>query len=132
MSRVCIGTETSTDRETEARELLPLMPTMFHVLPALTDGDKHGYAIMKAISRATSAEVSLSPGTLYAMQRRFVVSDMVVEKHERPAPKLDDRRRRYYRFTDFGRKVASAETQCLAEMLDIAYAKQIFKRTASL
>jgi DNA-binding PadR family transcriptional regulator len=110
---------------------LPLSPAMFHVLLALADSDKHGYAIMKELSRATNGEVSLSAGTLYGILRRLVDDDMVVEKDERPAPELDDERRRYYRLTDFGRRVARAEAMRLSEMLDLAHAKQLYKRPAS-
>lgn len=119
-------------RNSEVEKLLPLTPAMFHVLLALADSDKHGYAIMKEVSRATDGEVSLSAGTLYAMLRRLVIADMVVEKDERPTPELDDQRRRYYRLTDFGREVARAEAKRLAEMLDLAHAKQLFKKPASV
>jgi DNA-binding PadR family transcriptional regulator len=119
------------DPKSEAEKLLPLTPAMFHVLLALADSDKHGYAIMKEVARATAGEVSLSAGTLYAMLRRLVLADMVIEKDERPTPELDDQRRRYYRLTDFGREVARAEAKRLAEMLDLAQAKQLFKKPAS-
>jgi len=115
----------------EAEPKLPLSPAMFHVMLALADSDKHGYAIMKEGSRLTSGEVSLSAGTLYGILRRLVAEDMVIEKEERPAPELDDERRRYYRLTEFGRRVAQAEAKRLEEMLELARAKRLYKRPAS-
>lgn len=114
-----------------AEPKLPLSPAMFHVLLALADSDKHGYAIMKEVSRATNGEVSLSAGTLYGILRRLVADDMVVEKDERPAPELDDERRRYYRLTEFGRRVAQAEARRLEDMLELAHSKHLYKRPVS-
>ncbi len=105
--------------------LLPLTPAMFHVLLALADGDKHGYAIMKEVTRLTDGAVSLSAGTLYGILRRLESEGMVVEKDERPAPELDDERRRYYHLTDFGRKVARAEAERLEDMVSLARSKKL-------
>src|ERR1017187_209277 len=95
--------------------LLPLTPAMFHVLLALADGDKQGYAIRKEGTRLTDGAVSLSAGTLYGILRRLDSEGMVVEKEERPAPELDDERRRYYHLTEFGRRVACAEAERVGE-----------------
>lgn len=103
---------------------LPLTPALFHVLLALADGDKHGYAIMKEVSRLTDGGVTLSAGTLYGILRRLVSDGMVVEKSERPAPELDDERRRYYHLTEFGRSVAQAEAERLEDVLTLARAKR--------
>lgn len=115
----------------QAEPKLPLSPAMFHVLLALADSDKHGYAIMKEVSRATNGDVSLSAGTLYGILRRLVADDMVVEKEERPSPELDDERRRYYRLTEFGRRVAQAEARRLEEVLELAHSKRLLKRPVS-
>src|SRR4026208_1818454 len=90
-------------------ELLPLTPAMFEVLIALADGEKHGYAVLKEVERRTDGKLSLSPGTLYAIIRRFVSDGIVAESDERPDAALDDERRRYYRLTELGRRAASAE-----------------------
>lgn len=105
--------------------LLPMTPAMFHVLLALADGDKHGYAIMKEVTRLTDGAVSLSAGTLYGILRRLESEGLVVEKDERPAPELDDERRRYYHLTEFGRRVARAEAERLEDMVELARAKKL-------
>ncbi len=105
--------------------LLPMTPAMFHVLLALADGDKHGYAIMKEVTRLTEGAVSLSAGTLYGILRRLESEGLVVEKEERPAPELDDERRRYYHLTEFGRRVARAEAERLEDMVELARAKKL-------
>ena len=109
-------------------ELLPLTPPMFEVLIALADGEKHGYAILKEVVRRTDGRISLSPGTLYAIVRRFVSDGVIAESAERPDPALDDERRRYYRLTDFGRNVAVAEARRMETALGMARAKSLIPR----
>ena len=109
--------------------LLPLTPALFHVLLALGDGQKHGYAILKEVSRSTDGKVRLSAGTLYGIIKRLLEEGMIVEIDERPARSLDDERRRYYRLSEFGRQVALAEAARLEEMLAIAAAKNLVKQT---
>lgn len=104
-------------------QYLPLTPAMFQVLLALADGEKHGYAILKEVSRRTGGKVVLRAGTLYTAIRRFVDDGLIVESDERPDPALDDERRRYYRLTERGRAVAVAETERLSETLEQARAK---------
>src|SRR6185436_7714558 len=94
---------------------LPLTPAMLQVLLALADGDKHGYAVLKEVARRSGGTVTLRTGTLYTVLRRFVDDGLVAETDERPDPALDDERRRYYRLTDRGRAVATAETERLEE-----------------
>lgn len=105
--------------------LLPMTPAMFHVLLALADGDKHGYAIMKEVTRLTDGAVSLSAGTLYGILRRLESEGLVVENDERPAPELDDERRRYYHLAEFGRRVARAEAERLEDMVTLARSKKL-------
>ncbi len=102
---------------------LPLTPAMFQVLVALADGEKHGYAIIKEVSRRTDGKVRLRAGTLYTAIRRFVDAGFIQESAERPDPSLDDERRRYYRLTDRGRAVAVAEARRMAETLAQARVK---------
>lgn len=110
-------------------ELLPLTPGMFHVLIALADGEKHGYAIIKEIARRTDGAIRLSAGTLYTLIRRFVQEGIIAESAERPDPALDDERRRYYRLTEFGREVAKAEAARMESALRMARAKKLIPRT---
>lgn len=106
-------------------DLLPLTPGMFHVLIALADGEKHGYAILKEVARRTDGEIRLSAGTLYTLIRRFVQEGVIAESDARPSPALDDERRRYYRLTEFGREVARAEARRMEASLRMARAKHL-------
>src|SRR3954453_5890423 len=101
---------------------------MFEVLIALADGEKHGYAVLKEVARRTDGRVTLSPGTLYAIIRRFVSDGIVAESEERPHAALDDERRRYYRMTDFGRDVAHAEARRMERALGMARAKSLIPK----
>jgi DNA-binding PadR family transcriptional regulator len=113
-------------RDPEA--LLPLTPSMFQVLIALADGEKHGYAIIKEVARRTGGAETLRAGTLYTIIRRFVQDGVIAETDERPDPALDDERRRYYRITPFGRDVARAEGQRMQTVLGMARAKNLIPR----
>ena len=112
-------------------ELLPLTSGMFHVLIALADGEKHGYAIIKEVARRTGGAVTFSPGTLYALIRRFVSEGVIVESDERPDPALDDERRHYYRLTEFGRGVARADAARMETALGMARAKSLIPKPRS-
>ena len=107
---------------TEAAALLPLPPVTFHILVALADEDRHGYAIMQDVTSRTGGALKLGAGTLYRSIQRMLEQGLVVEITSRPAPELDDERRRYYRITPFGRTVAKAEARRLAQMLKLARA----------
>jgi DNA-binding PadR family transcriptional regulator len=116
------------DRRPES--LLPLPPAVFHILMALADEDRHGYGIIQEVSSRTDAEVRLSPGTLYRSIQRMLEDDLIVEISERPAPELDDERRRYYRITAFGRAAARAEANRLHELVRLARASGFHPKKA--
>ena len=103
-------------------ELLPLTAAVFHVLLALVDQERHGYAIMSEVTERTDGQIKLGPGTLYGTIRRLLEGALIEESEERPDAELDDERRRYYRLTDFGRQVIQAEVQRYAKMVKIARA----------
>src|SRR5436190_13655985 len=110
--------------------LLPLLPAVFHILMALADEDRHGYGIIQEVLGRTEGEVRLSPGTLYRSIQRMLDDDLIVEVHERPAPELDDERRRYYRITKFGRAVAREEANRLNELVRLARASGFVTKKA--
>jgi DNA-binding PadR family transcriptional regulator len=111
------------DHDPEAPDdLLPLPPATFHILLALTDDDRHGYAIIQEVAARTGGELRLSAGTLYRSIQRMLEQGLITEVRERPAPELDDERRRYYRITRFGIEVARAETRRLAQLVRLARA----------
>lgn len=101
---------------------------MFHVLVALTEDDRHGYAILKAVSDRTAGAVELSTGTLYSMIKRLLSEGVIVESLRRPAAAEDDERRKYYRLTDFGRRVIAAETERLESMVTAAKSAGVLAR----
>ncbi len=102
--------------------LLPLPSATFHILVALAEEDRHGYAIMQAVAARTSGAMKLSAGTLYRSIQRMLEQGLIEEIRSRLAPEMDDERRRYYRITAFGRRVARAEAHRMAQMLDLARA----------
>ena len=92
---------------------LPLTPAVLDIMVALGVEQMHGYAIMQEVRRRTEGERRLAPGTLYRSLRQMEQRGWVVEAEERPEPGLDDERRRYYRLTELGRRVALAELERL-------------------
>ena len=113
----------NTTREPE--ELLPLSPAVFHILLALSAGERHGYGIMREVAAISHGQVRIGPGTLYRSLRQMLDAGMVEESDERPDPALDDERRRYYRLTGFGRQVAQAEAMRLARLVREAEARRV-------
>ena len=100
--------------------LLPLQPAAFHILVALAETDRHGYAIMQEVSERTGGAIRINPGTLYTTIRRLLDQGLLLELDDRPDPSEDDERRRYYRLTPFGRAVARAEVARLERMTALA------------
>jgi DNA-binding PadR family transcriptional regulator len=115
----------------EPRDLLPLTPAVLHVLLALADDERHGYGIMKEVEARTGGETRLGPGTLYGSIKRMLGDGLIEESDERPDPEMDDQRRRYYRITDFGRRVAGAEAERLQGLIDAARAKKLLRTGGS-
>lgn len=107
----------------DPKPYLPLSPALWEILVALADGDKHGYAIGKEVSRRTNGDVTLCATTLYSILKRALEDGLIDEARTRPDPALDDERRRYYRLTDRGRKVAVAESERLSSTLKQARVK---------
>jgi DNA-binding PadR family transcriptional regulator len=103
--------------------LLPLPPATFHILMAVAEEDRHGYAIIQDVARRTEGALKLSAGTLYRSIQRMLEQGLLVETQERPAPEFDDERRRYYRITEFGAAVARAEARRLAQLVKWARAR---------
>jgi DNA-binding PadR family transcriptional regulator len=107
-------------RELNAASFLPLPPATFHILLAVADEDRHGYGIIQDVAARTENELKLSAGTLYRSVQRMLEQGLIVEPRERPEPDLDDERRRYYRITALGRKVAEAEARRLSQLVRMA------------
>src|SRR3954463_9968533 len=107
----------------EAVGLLPLPPATFHILLALADEDRHGYAIIQDVALRTDGELKLSAGTLYRSIQRMLEQGLLVETRDRPDPDEDDERRRYYRIPGRGTGVGRAEARRLSELLRMARAR---------
>jgi DNA-binding PadR family transcriptional regulator len=105
---------------------LPLTSTVFHILLSLADRERHGYGIMQEVEAMTQGRIRMGPGTLYGAIKRLIATGLIVESDERPDPEQDDERRRYYRLTSLGRSVLGAETQRLADLVNVAHSKRIF------
>jgi DNA-binding PadR family transcriptional regulator len=109
-----------TDTRSEVESFLPLPSATFHILLALADEDRHGYAIIQDVAARTNDELKLSPGTLYRSLQRMQEQGLIVETRSRPAAEFDDERRRYYRLTPLGSQVAQAEARRLAQLVRMA------------
>ncbi|HEY1497517.1 MAG TPA: PadR family transcriptional regulator [Candidatus Solibacter sp.] len=103
--------------------LIPLPPATFHILLAVADEDRHGYAIIQDVAARTNGVLKLSAGTLYRSIARMLDQGLIVEPRQRPLPELDDERRRYYRITPFGRAVAEAESVRMSQLVRMARAR---------
>jgi DNA-binding PadR family transcriptional regulator len=107
-----------------AEAFLPLKPHWFHVLLSLADQEQHGYGIMQEVLERTAGKVHLWPATLYGALKRLMDEDLIAESGDRPAPEIDDARRRYYRLTKLGRSVLSAECQRLEDLVRVIHSKR--------
>jgi len=109
---------------TDVDRLLPLRPVTFQILLTLAGGERHGYGITQDIAGRTSAKMRLEPGNLYRSLRAMLDDGVTEESERRPAPDLDDERRRYYRITPLGRRVAAAEIARLEAVIADAKARK--------
>jgi DNA-binding PadR family transcriptional regulator len=106
--------------QSDISALIPLPPATFHILMAVAQEDRHGYGIIQDVTRRTNGELRLSAGTLYRSIQRMLEQGLIDETDDRPAPELDDERRRYYRISAFGAAVARAETHRMAQLVRMA------------
>ncbi len=119
----CGGGMPSSERDPV--ESLPLTPAAFHILLALADGEKHGYAIMREVAASTDGSIRMGPGTLYGSIKRLLATGWIEETGERPDHDLDDERRRYYRLTEPGWRVAVAEARRLEDLVATARERRL-------
>jgi DNA-binding PadR family transcriptional regulator len=110
--------------EMDPQSFLPLKTQWFHIMLSLAGEEHHGYGIMQEVLQRTTGKVRLWPATLYGSLKRLIEAELIEESDERPAPELDDARRRYYRLTPFGRQVLNAECDRLQELVSAIRVKQ--------
>lgn len=109
------------------QKLHPLPAAAFQILLSLAGDDLHGYAIMRQVAEQTGGRMRLGPGTLYSSIQNLLEAKLIEEVDLREDDKLGPERRRYYRLTPGGRKIARAEAERLAGLLRVARAKKIFR-----
>jgi DNA-binding PadR family transcriptional regulator len=115
----------------DPRSYLPLKPVDFLLLLALADDEQHGYALVQSISERTEGMVELEPGNLYRIIKRLLADGLVAESARRPAPDLDDERRRYYQLTALGARVAAEEARRLRSLVGSPSVRALSRRWAT-
>lgn len=118
---------TTSNRDPGAE--LPLTAAVCNILMALADGEKHGYAIMQAVAAETGGGVAMGPGTLYGSLDRMLRARLVEESEGGDGAAAESERRRYYRLTDFGRRVLCAEVARLERAVRLARRKKLTVRS---
>ena len=110
--------------KTDLKKFLPLKSQWFHIMLSLAGGEQHGYGIMQEVLSRTTGKVRLWPATLYGSIKRLIEAELIEESDERPAPEVDDARRRYYRLTPLGKQVLDAECERLEDLVRTIRVKQ--------
>lgn len=113
----------------EPDSFLPLSVAVFHMLLSLSEGERHGYALKREILQRTNGQMNLGSGALYGNINRMLEQGWIEESEERPDPHLDDERRRYYRITPLGRRVAAAEAARMRDLVRLAENQRILPET---
>ena len=115
--------------QTKPEKPQPLTRPIFHILLALADGERHGYAIMQEVAKNTNGQMEMGPGTLYGNIKRLLATNLIQESDERPDPELDDERRRYYRLTTKGQNILVAEVSRMNDLVKVARSKQLLRQS---
>lgn len=118
-----------TDRPPTQQTLLPLKPIAFQILLILSDGERHGWSIVKELEARTDHGKRILPGNLYRTLKRMTDDGLIEESAVRPDPDGDDERRRYFRLTNFGIAVARGEMDRLEQLLTLARSKDLARPT---
>ena len=107
----------------------PLTPAVFHILLALSGGERHGYGIMKQVEADSQGKVTMGPGTLYGSLKRMLDAGLVKESDKRVDPEMDDERRIYYQITGAGAEALAAELERYQRIVAIAQQRKLFPKT---
>lgn len=107
----------------------PLTPAVFHILLALSNGERHGYGIMKQVEADSQGKVSMGPGTLYGSLKRMLDAGLVKESDKRVDPEMDDERRIYYQITGAGAEALAAELERYQRIVTIARKRKLYPKT---
>ncbi len=117
---------------TTSSSLPPLTPAVFHILLALSTGERHGYGIMKQVEADSQGNVSMGAGTLYGSLKRMLDAGLVKESDTRVDPEMDDERRIYYQITGVGAKALAAELDRYKRIVSLAQEKKLFPKTYAI
>lgn len=117
-----------TEGRPDPADLLPLKADAFTILLRLLEGDAHGYAFLQAAEDRDGPRGHLQPGSLYRLLREMLAAELVERLEPERAPDGGDERRRYYRITDFGRRVAAAESRRMQELLRVARGLELLEK----
>src|SRR5687767_14011655 len=107
----------------------PLTPAVFHILLALSNGERHGYGIMKQVEADSQGKITMDPGTLYGSLKRMLDAGLVRESDKRVDPEMDDQRRIYYQITGVGAQALAAELERYQRLVTIAQQRKLFPKT---
>ena len=107
----------------------PLTPAVFHILLALSSGERHGYGIMKQVEADSQGKVTMGPGTLYGSLKRMLDSGLVRESDKRVDPEMDDERRIYYQITGMGAEALAAELARYQRIVTLAQERKLYPKT---
>ncbi|RIK32347.1 MAG: PadR family transcriptional regulator [Anaerolineae bacterium] len=110
----------------------PLTPAVFHILLALSSGERHGYGIMKQVESDTQGKVTMGPGTLYGSLKRMLDAGLVRESDKRVDPEMDDERRIYYQITGVGTQALNVELERYKRIVTLAQERKLYPKTYSL
>jgi len=106
----------------------PLTPAVFHILLALSNGERHGYGIMKQVEADSQGKVTMGAGTLYGSLKRMLDAGLVKESDKRVDPEMDDERRIYYQLTGVGAKALAAELERYKRIVSLAQERKLYPR----
>ncbi|HAX68383.1 MAG TPA: PadR family transcriptional regulator [Anaerolineales bacterium] len=107
----------------------PLTPAVFHILLALSSGERHGYGIMKQVETDSHGKVTMGPGTLYGSLKRMLDAGLVRESDKRIDPEMDDERRIYYQITGIGTEALASELERYKRIVSLAQERQLYPKT---
>src|SRR3954471_277519 len=110
------------------RTVMTLRPVEFHILLALAAEERHGYGLLQEVANLTDGEIELEPGTLYRALHRMLKDGWIAESSRRPASDAHDERRKYYRLTPVGRRLATAEADRLLRLVTVARNARLLSR----
>ena len=112
----------------DPKDAIPLRPVVFEILLLLNERERHGYALMRDLAERSGGRWDLGPATMYRTLKDLRGKGWIEQSEERPAPELDDERRRYYRLTELGGRVAAAEASRLEALVRTARAGNLLPR----